>query len=67
MPALQQVLNGVFQEGLNFEDATTEPRIHAHENSLHFEKGAELNSHSFENIRSVITNHFYPVGSFYFQ
>ena len=48
---IAQVLNALFEEGLNLDDATTKPRIHMHEGLLHFEKGAVLNEHNFENIK----------------
>ena len=48
---ISQVLVALFDERMSLEEATTKPRIHVHEDLLHFEKGAMLNPHDFERTK----------------
>lgn len=48
---IAQVIKALFDKKMNLEDATRFPRIHVQDDVLHFEKGASINTHNFENIK----------------
>lgn len=48
---IAQVIKYIFDNKLDLLSATKGPRIHVHEGTLHFEKGAEIDPNSFAKIK----------------
>lgn len=48
---IAQVVKALFDDNLNLNQATSRPRVHVQEDTLHFEKGASVNVSEFSNIK----------------
>lgn len=48
---IAQVIKSLFDDGLDIESATQKPRLHVQEHTLHFEKGAAVNTSELEEYK----------------